>query len=127
VAWELPFLIKSLDVLQTSFIFITFLRLESHSSTIYFLYFYWIFLFKFQMVSFSQSPLHKPLSNPQPPSSKRLFPPSAHHFPSPNHFPAPSPALTFPYSGESSIGRIKGFSSLWCLTRSSSATYAGRA
>jgi hypothetical protein len=54
-------------------------------------------------------------------------------FPTPNPYPFPFspahqpthsqlPALAFPYTGASNLHRTKGFSSLWCLTRPSSAT-----
>jgi len=37
------------------------------------------------------------------------------------------PTLAFPYTGASSLGRTKGFSSHWCPTKPSSATYAAGA
>jgi len=47
-------------------------------------------------------------------------------FPLPSHSPF-LPPTTFPYTGRSSLGRTKGFSSHWCPTRPSSLTYAAGA
>jgi len=45
-------------------------------------------------------------------------------FPHPTTNPSCLPAMTFTYTGGSSLGRTKDFSSLWWSTRPSSSTYA---
>jgi len=75
------------------------------------------------------------ISNVIPLPSFLSINPLSHIFPfllwgcSPTQSPTPSclSALTFPYTGGLSLGETKGFSSLWCLTRPSSATYAAGA
>jgi len=47
--------------------------------------------------------------------------------PLPIHLPLPPYLPTPPYTGGYSLGRTKGFSSHWCPTRPSSATYAAGA
>jgi len=56
---------------------------------------------------------------PPPSTSVRMFPLSDTH----SHLNT----LAFPYTGERSIHRTKGFSSYWCQTMPSSATYAAGA
>ena len=83
--------------------------------------FYWIFsLFTFQMFSpFQVFPLETPYPILPPTTSRRVLPiPPTHSC---------LPALGFPYTGASKPLRPSCRSSLWCSTRSSSATYAARA
>jgi hypothetical protein len=78
-----------------------------------YVYFYYIFsLFTFQM-AFLVSP---------PKTPYHIHPPLAHQ-PTHSHFPI----LAFPYTGASTLYRIKSLSSHWCSKRPPSATYAAGA
>jgi len=88
----------------------------------FYLFFIEFFIYISNVIPCPVFPSIKPLSRPHPPSSIRVSPTQPR---TPSHLPA----LTFPHTGGwewggSSLGRTKGFPSLWCPTRPSSATYA---
>jgi hypothetical protein len=68
---------------------------------------------------FPVSPLENPYPFLPPPASLRVLT----HPPTHSHLTA----LAFPYTGESSLHRTKGFSSNWCQTMPPSATYVSGA
>jgi len=96
---------------------------KSHTVSLFsfFLFLIRYFYLHFKCYPLSRFPIHKP---PIPSSLPLLLRGcSLTHPPNPSHLPA----LTFPSTRRLSFSRTKGFSSHWCPTRSSSATYAAGA
>jgi len=108
---------------SSSFIFFNFYWIFSLSMFLFkyiYLIFYWIFSFTIQMYLLSQFPIHKPSISSLSPFFYAGVPPPIYP-PLPASLPWHSPTLG------GNLGRTKGFSSHWCTTRPSSATYAARA
>jgi len=98
------------------------LRVSLHYLGNVFFFLFWIFFIYISNVIHLPGFLSiSPLSPPPLPSSRGCSP-----SPTTPPFPPPCPDIPLPWGGFS-LGRTKGFSSHWCPTRPSSATYAAGA